>query len=72
MLVRRGFFYWQTAAAVVLPVWLLVGWGIWGTSATGFVGIAFLAPALVLGLLVPIVAGIPAIRRQESTPGLAN
>lgn len=28
--------------------------------------------ALVLGLLVPIVAGIPAIRRQESTPGLAN
>jgi uncharacterized membrane protein YuzA (DUF378 family) len=62
MLVRRGFFYWQTAAAVVLPVWLLVGWGIWGTSATGFVGIAFLAPALVLGLL--IVVGLTLARRS--------
>ncbi|MFD1715878.1 hypothetical protein ACFSBZ_15500 [Amnibacterium flavum] len=62
MLVRRGFFYWQTAAAIVLPVWLLIGWGIWGTSAAGFIGVAFLAPVLVLALLV--IVGLTLARKS--------
>lgn len=62
MLLRRAFFYWQTAAALVLPVWLLVGWGIWGSSAGELVGVAITAPILVIALL--IVVGLTIARRS--------
>jgi hypothetical protein len=62
MLVRRAFFYWQTAAAIVLPIWLLVGWGIWGSSAGELVGAAITAPILVIALL--IVVGLVIARRS--------
>jgi hypothetical protein len=62
MLLRRAFFYWQTAAALVLPVWLLIGWGIWGTSTGSLFGVAVTAPILVLALL--IVVGLTLARRS--------
>ena len=54
MVLRRAFFYWQSAAAVVLPLWLLIGWGIWGSSRAELFGIAFTAPVLVIALLAVV------------------
>lgn len=51
MPVRRAFFVWQFAAAVVLPLWVLTGYAIWGSGKTGFLGIALTAPLLVVTCL---------------------
>lgn len=48
MLLRRGSWYWQFAAALVLPVWVLTGYAIWGAGTTGFLTVAILAPLLVV------------------------
>lgn len=58
MLVRRAFFYWQTAAAVVLPVWLLVGWAIWGQTAGALLGVVIAIPLLVVSVLVVVALTI--------------
>ena len=55
MALRRAFFVWQFAAAAVLPVWLLIGYAIWGGAAGGVLGVALLAPLVLvveLGLAV--------------------
>jgi hypothetical protein len=51
MVLRRGSWYWQFAAAVVLPLWVLTGYAIWGAGTAGFLGVAILAPLLVIGTL---------------------
>jgi hypothetical protein len=51
MVLRRGFWYWQFAAALVLPLWVLTGYAIWGAGTAGFLGIAILAPLLVVATL---------------------
>jgi hypothetical protein len=51
MLLRRGFWYWQFAAALVLPLWVLTGYAIWGAGTAGFLGVAILAPLLVVATL---------------------
>jgi hypothetical protein len=61
MLVRRAFFYWQFAAAVVLPAWILLGWALWGQKGE-FVGLAIATPFLVLALLA--VAGLTYARKS--------
>ncbi len=66
MLLRKVFYRWQFIAAFVLPAWLFVGWGIWGESAWGILGLLIAAPASFLSLIV--VAGVTAARataRQE-------
>lgn len=64
MLVRKAFFYWQFAAVVVLPVWILVGWTVWGRAGQ-FAGVAIAAPFLVLALLG--VAGVTYARKSART-----
>jgi hypothetical protein len=64
MVVRRAFFFWQFAAVVALPAWLLLGWAIWG-SAGDFAGIAIATPFLVLALLG--VAGVTFARKSVRT-----
>ncbi len=64
MVVRRAFFYWQLAAVVVLPAWLLIGWAIWGTAGD-FASIAIATPFLVLALLG--VAGVTFARKSVRT-----
>lgn len=61
MLVRKAFFYWQFAAVMALPAWVLLGWALWGTAGQ-FVGIAIAAPFLVLALLA--VAGLTYARKS--------
>jgi hypothetical protein len=51
MVLRRGSWYWQFAAAVVLPLWVLTGYAMWGAGTGGFLGVAILAPLLVVGTL---------------------
>lgn len=69
MLVRRAFFYWQFAAAVVLPAWILLGWTLWGRAGE-FVGLAIATPFLVLALLA--VAGLTYARKSARTDRAAS
>lgn len=52
MLLRRTFFYWQFIAALVLPLWLFVGWGVSSGSGWSFVGLLLLAPILFVFLTI--------------------
>ena len=60
MRIRRAFFVWQFAAAAVLPLWVLVGWAVWGVGTAGFLGVALLAPVLMATELV--LAGLLSAR----------
>ena len=46
MALRRVFFAWQFAAAAVLPLWLLLGYAVWGASVGGFLSVVLLAPVV--------------------------
>ena len=48
MALRRAFFAWQFAAAAVLPIWLLIGYAVWGASVSGFFGVLLLVPGVLL------------------------
>jgi len=68
MALRRAFFAWQFAAAAVLPLWLLLGYALWGASVGGFLSVVLLAPIvfvveLALALLFSARAGI---RRERA------
>lgn len=51
MFVRRAFYYWQFIAAVVLPIWLLVGWGVFGGGGWGLLGLLLVSPLAFIALL---------------------
>lgn len=67
-LIRRAFFYWQFTAVFVLPAWLFVGWGLFGGSGWGFLGLLITAPIVFVALLVIalIVYARPAVRRTRA------
>jgi hypothetical protein len=66
MWIRRSLFYWQFAAALVLPVWVLIGRGIFGSSlGWDFLLFAFLCP--VLGIAMIVIAGLTAARKAVRT-----
>lgn len=52
MFLRRVFFRWQFIAVVLLPLWLLTGWPLFGAGGWEVLGIFFGAVALGIGLLV--------------------
>ncbi|MFT4136102.1 MFS transporter permease [Microbacterium sp.] len=53
MLLRRAFFGWLLPAAFVLPLWLLIGWGVFHSGVWAFLGVLLIAvPAVLLGQLV--------------------
>jgi hypothetical protein len=43
MWLRRAFYGWLIPAAFVLPIWLLVGWGVFNTGGWAFLWVLFLA-----------------------------
>ncbi|HEY8319602.1 MAG TPA: hypothetical protein VIG76_12300 [Amnibacterium sp.] len=50
-LIGRAAFVWQFAAVVVLPLWVLTGYAIWGGGLGGFLSVTLLAPLLAVALL---------------------
>lgn len=53
MWLRRAFYSWLIPAAFVLPVWLLIGWGVFRAGGWAFLWVLFLAiPAVLIGELV--------------------
>ncbi|MGY1551740.1 MFS transporter permease [Microbacterium sp. A588] len=53
MWLRRALYSWLFPAAVVLPLWLLIGWGIFNAGGWAFLWVLFIAiPSVFLGQLV--------------------
>ena len=68
MLIRRGFYRWQFAAAIVLPVWLLIGYAMFGSSGWGVLGLMFATPIafITLGVVALLIAARPDVRRDKA------
>jgi len=69
MLIRRAFYRWQFLAAIILPVWLLIGWAIYGSgSGWGVVGLLLVVPIafITLGVVALIIAARPAVRAAKA------
>lgn len=52
MRIRRFFFSWQFIAAIALPCWLFVGWGLFRGNGVDFLAVLFGAPLLTAAMLV--------------------
>lgn len=53
MWLRRAFYSWLFPASVVLPLWLLIGWGIFNAGGWAFLWVLFIAiPSVFVGQLV--------------------
>jgi hypothetical protein len=68
MLIRRGFLTWLTAAAVVLPIWLGIGWAIFGGGGWGTLGLVVAVPVAFIALaIVALIVWIrPTVRSQRA------
>ena len=63
MIIRKAFYWWLFPSAVVLPVWLLVGWAAFHSgSGWSFLGLLVLCPILFVALLA--IGGIIVARRS--------
>lgn len=73
MALRRAFFAWQFAAAAVLPLWLLLGYAVFGASVGGFLSVVLLAPiVLVVELaLAALFSARARVRRERALDGSA-
>ncbi|MFT4281367.1 MFS transporter permease [Microbacterium sp.] len=52
MWVRRAFFRWLIPAAVVLPLWLVVGWIVFGANPWALLWVLVSAPIVFIGQIV--------------------
>lgn len=53
MWLRRAFYSWLFPASVVLPLWLLIGWGIFNAGGWAFLWVLFIAiPSVFVGQIV--------------------
>ena len=72
MIIRRAFRTWMVIAAVVLPIWPLIGWGIFGGGGWQFLGLLISMPILFVAMLA--VAGLiwarPTVRREKAVSWL--
>jgi hypothetical protein len=69
MWLRRLFFRWLFPAAVVLPVWLLVGWGVFQAGGWAFLWVLFIAiPSVAIGqtLLTLLVRARASVRAERA------
>lgn len=63
MIIRKAFYWWLFPSAVVLPVWLLVGWAAFHEgSGWSFLGLLVLCPVLFVALVA--VGGIMMARKS--------
>ncbi|MBG6239900.1 hypothetical protein IWX78_002890 [Mycetocola sp. CAN_C7] len=72
MIIRRAFRTWMVIAAVALPIWPLIGWGIFGGGGWQFLVLVISMPILFVAML--IVAGLirarPTVRREKAVSWL--
>lgn len=69
MWLRRGFFHWLLPAAIILPVWLVVGWAIFSASGWALFGVLLIAgPSVLVGELIAalLIRARPIVRRQRA------
>ncbi len=53
MWLRQALYVWLFPAALILPLWLLVGWGVFRAGGWAFVWVIFLAiPSVLIGQLL--------------------
>ncbi|QTX04486.1 hypothetical protein [Agromyces archimandritae] len=75
MPLRRLFYRWRLAAVVALPAWLFLGWGFFGQTGWGFLGLLVLVPVVLIALgAVALLIGMrPTARetRAASWPDVA-
>lgn len=69
MLIRRAFYRWQFIAVVALPVWLAVGWAIFGGGGWGTLGLVVVVPVgfIALGIVALLTSLRPTVREQRAT-----
>lgn len=68
MFLRRAFFGWLGPAAIVLPVWLAVGWAVFGGGGWGTLGLVVVVPvsAVALAIVALLVRVRPAVRAERA------
>lgn len=68
MLIRRGFHWWLIAAAVVLPIWLGVGWIAFGQGGWGTLGLVVTVPIafITLAAIALLVRIRPTVRAERA------
>ncbi|MFD4420276.1 hypothetical protein ACFWN7_02085 [Agromyces sp. NPDC058484] len=69
MLIRRAFLRWLVAAAVVLPIWLGIGWAIFGGGGWGTLGLVIVVPVAFIALaIVALLVWIrPTVRARRAS-----
>ena len=63
MTARRAFFYWQFVAAVLLPLWVLIGRGLFG-AAVGWQFLLLIVLMPLLSIAMFAVGGVTAARKE--------
>ncbi len=69
MWLRRVFYRWMFPAAVLLPLWLLIGWGVFGAGGWAFLWVLFIAiPSVFFGqiVLALLVRSRPSVREARA------
>jgi hypothetical protein len=68
MLIRRAFFRWQYVAIAALPLWLAIGWAIFGGGGWGTLGLVLVVPlaAIALGVVALLMSVRPTVREQRA------
>ncbi|WP_424935597.1 MULTISPECIES: hypothetical protein [Bacteria] len=69
MWIRQAFLSWLFPAVAVLPLWLLVGWGVFQAGGWAFLWVLFIAiPSVLVGELVLslLVRARPTVRRERA------
>ncbi|MCE4024650.1 MFS transporter permease [Microbacterium sp. Au-Mic1] len=69
MWIRRAFYSWLFPAALVLPLWLFIGWGVFQAGGWAFLWVLFVAlPSVLVGevALGLLVRARPTVREERA------
>ncbi len=68
MWVQQAFFRWLLPAAFILPLWLLIGWGVTGAGGWAFLLLIIAMPSVFIGqlLLTLLVRSRPSVRAARA------